>query len=100
MAQVKEKVETVLRRLVGVIWEDAIGVVDLTQGKVILIVEGKNAERFGIPVVVLEDEDFRLMVEEDDVWDDALMEAACWENVVALLTLSSFDLDGRLMPAE
>lgn len=96
---VKPKLESAPARLVGVVWGEDCGVVDLDTAKVIMYVNGDDyCKHFNIPTVEIEDEDFRPLVadDKDDLYDEALYEVAEWSNVPALLTLSSFNLADRL----
>ncbi len=96
-----KQIESIPRRLVGVLWDEDVGVVDLDTATVIMYVDGDDYNKhFNIPTVEIEDEDFRPLVPddegEDDLYDEALYDVANWGNVLALLTLSSFNLADKL----
>lgn len=94
-------------RLVGVIWGEDRGVVNLDTAEVVMHCHGKSHHfyffgpyfeieaghfRFYIPYVEIEDEDFRPLAEDEE----PLCEVANWDYVHALLTLSSFKLADKL----
>ena len=94
-------------RLIGVIWDEDRGVVDLETGKIIMYAFSNTIlAHFLIPTVTIRDEDFEPMVPEEcrnrfsSLYDESLYNAANWNNVPALLALPEFDLESKLTQLE